>query len=85
MLRKSSLDEPPIPDKVLLDVEYLQRRSFGFDLRILWLTVVRVVTREGVAHYSSYVPSHPHMAQIVCTAEAQRWLEDIFGYIAGDN
>ena len=25
------------------------------------------------------------MAQIVWTAEAQRWLEDIFGYIAGDN
>ena len=43
-------DELPIPDKVLLDVEYLQRRSFGFDLRILWLTAVRVVTREGVAH-----------------------------------
>ena len=43
-------DELPIPDKVLLDVEYLQRRSFGFDLRILWLTVLRVVKREGVVH-----------------------------------
>lgn len=28
-------DELPIPQKVALDVEYLQRRSLGFDLRIL--------------------------------------------------
>jgi O-antigen biosynthesis protein WbqP len=43
-------DELPIPDKVELDVEYLQRRSFLFDLRILWLTVEKVVRREGVSH-----------------------------------
>lgn len=43
-------DELPIPDKVALDVEYLRRRSFLFDLRILWLTVVKVIRREGVAH-----------------------------------
>lgn len=43
-------DELPIPDKVALDVEYLQRRSFGFDLRILWLTLIKVLRREGVSH-----------------------------------
>jgi O-antigen biosynthesis protein WbqP len=43
-------DELPIPDKVALDVEYLRRRSFLFDLRILWLTVVKVLKREGVSH-----------------------------------
>lgn len=43
-------DELPIPDKVKLDVEYLQRQSFGFDLRILWLTFVRVLRRDGVSH-----------------------------------
>ena len=43
-------DELPIPDKVALDVEYLRRRSFLFDLRILWLTVVKVIRREGVVH-----------------------------------
>jgi O-antigen biosynthesis protein WbqP len=43
-------DELPIPDKVKLDAEYLRRRSFAFDLRILWLTVIRVLRREGVAH-----------------------------------
>lgn len=43
-------DELPIPDKVELDVEYLRRRSFLFDLRILWLTVVKVLKRDGVSH-----------------------------------
>jgi O-antigen biosynthesis protein WbqP len=43
-------DDLPIPDKVRLDVEYLQRQSFWFDLRILWLTVVRVFQRHGVSH-----------------------------------
>jgi len=43
-------DELPIPEKVKLDVEYLQRRSLGFDLWILWLTFVKVLHREGVSH-----------------------------------
>jgi O-antigen biosynthesis protein WbqP len=43
-------DELPIPDKVRLDAEYLQRRSFGFDLWILWLTVLKVLRRDGVSH-----------------------------------
>ena len=43
-------DELPIPEKVALDVEYLRRRSFLFDLRILWLTVVKVLRRDGVSH-----------------------------------
>ncbi|PLC05118.1 UDP-phosphate galactose phosphotransferase [Variovorax sp. RO1] len=43
-------DELPIPAKVQLDVEYLQRRSFWFDIRILWLTFVKVLRREGVTH-----------------------------------
>jgi O-antigen biosynthesis protein WbqP len=43
-------DELPIPDKVNLDVAYLQRQSLGFDLRILWLTFVKVLRRDGVSH-----------------------------------
>ncbi|MDP3825399.1 MAG: sugar transferase, partial [Polaromonas sp.] len=35
-------DELPIPQKVQLDAEYVRRRSFWFDLRILWLTFVKV-------------------------------------------
>ena len=43
-------DELPIPEKVRLDAEYLRRQSLVFDLYILWLTVVKVVRRDGVAH-----------------------------------
>lgn len=43
-------DELPIPDKVKLDAEYLRRRSLAFDIRILWLTFVKVMCRDGVAH-----------------------------------
>ncbi|MFW5426105.1 MAG: sugar transferase [Methylophagaceae bacterium] len=43
-------DELPIPDKVALDVEYLHKRTFVFDLQILWLTFVKVLLRDGVSH-----------------------------------
>ena len=43
-------DELPISDKVKLDIEYLQRRSFIFDVHILWLTLLNVLTRDGVSH-----------------------------------
>lgn len=43
-------DELPIPEKVALDVEYLRRRSLAFDLRILWMTAVKVLRRDGVSH-----------------------------------
>lgn len=43
-------DELPIPEKVKLDVEYLQRQSFWFDIHILWLTFVKVLWRDGVSH-----------------------------------
>ncbi len=43
-------DEIALTDKVQLDTEYLQRQSFVFDLHILWLTVRKVVRREGITH-----------------------------------
>jgi O-antigen biosynthesis protein WbqP len=43
-------DELPIPEKVALDVEYMQRRSFWFDCYILWRTAIKVVRRDGVSH-----------------------------------
>jgi len=43
-------DEIALTDKVRLDTEYLQRQSFVFDLHILWLTVRKVLHREGVTH-----------------------------------
>ena len=43
-------DELPIPEKVKLDVAYLQRQSMWFDVRILWLTFIKVLKRDGVSH-----------------------------------
>lgn len=43
-------DEIPIPKKVGFDADYLRKRSFVFDLRILWMTALKVVKRDGVAH-----------------------------------
>jgi O-antigen biosynthesis protein WbqP len=43
-------DELPIPAKVQLDVVYLERQSLWFDVRILWLTFVKVLRRDGVSH-----------------------------------
>jgi O-antigen biosynthesis protein WbqP len=43
-------DDLPIPVKVSFDEEYLHRRSFGFDLRIIFLTLLKVVKKEGVSH-----------------------------------
>ncbi len=43
-------DELPITKKVELDFEYLQRRSFLFDLKIIWMTVFKVLARDGVSH-----------------------------------
>jgi O-antigen biosynthesis protein WbqP len=43
-------DELPISKKVDLDFEYLQRKSFLFDLKILWMTFVKVISRDGVSH-----------------------------------
>ncbi len=43
-------DELPIPDKVALDAEYLQRKGFWFDIKIFWLTFLKVIRRDGVSH-----------------------------------
>lgn len=43
-------DEVAIPDKVALDEEYLRRRSFVFDLKILFLTAWKALHGSGVSH-----------------------------------
>ena len=43
-------DELSIPDKVSLDGEYLIYQSFRFDMKILWMTFLKVVKRDGVSH-----------------------------------
>ena len=43
-------DELQIPVKVEYDEYYLKNRSFLFDIKILWMTFIKVVKREGVSH-----------------------------------
>jgi len=43
-------DEIPIEQKVAFDAEYLTKQSLFFDIRILWLTVLKVIHRDGVSH-----------------------------------
>ena len=43
-------DELSIPVKVQYDVEYLQKQSFWFDIKILGLTFLKVIRRAGVSH-----------------------------------
>ena len=43
-------DELSIPIKVQYEVEYLQKRSLWFDMKILGLTFLKVVRRAGVSH-----------------------------------
>ena len=43
-------DELSIHQKVALDFEYLQRKGFLFDIKILWLTFLKVMQRDGVIY-----------------------------------
>lgn len=43
-------DELPIPQKVQLDYEYLQRQSLVFDFKILILTFYKVLSKDGITH-----------------------------------
>ena len=43
-------DELELTEKVRYEKEYLVMRSWGFDLRIIWLTVRRVFARAGISH-----------------------------------
>lgn len=43
-------DHLSIMQKVNLDVEYLNRKSFRFDLYILWITFLKVIGQDGISH-----------------------------------
>lgn len=43
-------DELPIPEKVKLDLEYVQRQSFLLDIKILILTFLKVMRKDGITH-----------------------------------
>jgi len=43
-------DKLSISEKVELDVEYMNRQSFWFDMKILWITFLSVIKRDGILH-----------------------------------
>lgn len=43
-------DELPIPQKVALDIEYLNNKSFCLDIKIIFLTGLKVLRRDNVTH-----------------------------------
>ena len=43
-------DDLPISQKLTFDADYLQLQGLWFDLKILWLTFLKVLRRDGVSH-----------------------------------
>jgi len=43
-------DTLPIPEKVAFDVEYMEKQSIWFDMKILWLTFLKVLGQDGITH-----------------------------------
>jgi O-antigen biosynthesis protein WbqP len=43
-------DSISIQEKVKLEKEYLKKKSFIFDLKILWLTLLKIISNENVSH-----------------------------------
>ena len=43
-------DELSISEKVELDVEYMNRQSFWFDMKILWMTFLNLIKRDEISH-----------------------------------
>ena len=43
-------DELLINEKVEFDLEYLNRKSFWFDMKIILLTILKVFNRENISH-----------------------------------
>jgi len=43
-------DELNIEEKVMFDKEYLNKKSILFDLRIILLTIIKIIKRDGIKH-----------------------------------
>lgn len=43
-------DELPIPVKIGFDYEYLQKKSMLLDIKIIWLTIIKVINNDGISH-----------------------------------
>lgn len=43
-------DELPIPEKVELDLHYVKEQSLAFDIKVVLMTFVKVIRRDGIVH-----------------------------------
>ena len=43
-------DDLAIPEKVVLEKEYIELQGFCFDLYIMWRTVIKVFRGDGISH-----------------------------------
>lgn len=43
-------DELPLVEKVKLDVVYMARQSLAFDMKVIFLTFLKVIRRDGITH-----------------------------------
>ena len=43
-------DELPLQEKVRLDVDYVRLQSLAFDVKVILLTFLKVVRRDGIVH-----------------------------------
>ena len=43
-------DELSILEKVENEEEYFRKASLGFDIYIIWLTIIKVLKRDGISH-----------------------------------
>ena len=43
-------DEISLEKKIELDLEYLQKRSFFFDFKIIWMTIIKVLKSDNITH-----------------------------------
>ena len=43
-------DDLSIQLKVDYEVEYMEKKSFSFDLYIIWLTLLKIIKKDGVSH-----------------------------------
>jgi len=43
-------DNLTIAEKVMFDAEYMHQRSFWFDLKIIWLTCIKILYRNDISH-----------------------------------
>jgi len=48
--RVNGRDTLPITEKVVFDVEYMGRQSLWFDMKILWMTFLKVLGQDGITH-----------------------------------